>query len=203
MHDHPDDDTDDTETLKENLRQLRKALAREKQDSARLAAETQERLEEANDYLERREEVTNWFWEDDCNNLWDEHDELLERHSKLVADWNRALPRINAGRPSPGRGRPLAASEAQVDRVHALRVQGRSYDAIVAMTGLSKQTVRTILTATDQRKRKARQAARRESVRDAVRRHRERTRQREALRGKLDELRARIATTLKVAKGLA
>jgi hypothetical protein len=59
-----------------------------------------------------------------------------------VRDWNRFV--ANANGPQP-RGRPLHASDEQVQEVRQHRKTGASLRAIAAMTGLSLATVRTIL----------------------------------------------------------
>jgi hypothetical protein len=80
-----------------------------------------------------------WTWEP----FWDEHHKTIDDYNDLVRDWNKYLPLINGcARP---RGRPLAASEAQVAEVKRLRKSGRSLRGIVDDTNLGLNTVRTIV----------------------------------------------------------
>lgn len=78
-----------------------------------------------------------WTWEP----FWDEYAELIDEHNKLIRKWNRYLPLIRQQPP----GRPLAASDDEVEFVLRLRKAGRSLRAIMEETGLSFQTVRTIV----------------------------------------------------------
>jgi hypothetical protein len=77
--------------------------------------------------------------------LSDAYCDILDKHQKLVKDWNRFVwqyNRVVAPRPS---GRPLAASDAQIADVVKRRKAGASLRAIVANTGLGLRTVRSIL----------------------------------------------------------
>jgi hypothetical protein len=74
---------------------------------------------------------------------WNEHKQLVADYNKLVRRWNQYLPLIN--REPRNVGRPLAASDAQVAEVRKLRKAGRSLRGIAEDTGLSLDTVRTIV----------------------------------------------------------
>jgi hypothetical protein len=80
-----------------------------------------------------------WTWKP----FWDGYADLIERHSALVRQWNKAVPILNAGLQDVGR--PLAASEAQVATVLRLHKQGKSLRWIVDETSLGLRTVRTIV----------------------------------------------------------
>ncbi len=74
---------------------------------------------------------------------WDEHNRPVDDYNALVRKWNKYLPLINSkSRPV---GRPLAASDAQVQYVQDLRLDGRSLGGIAEDTSLSLDTVRTIV----------------------------------------------------------
>jgi hypothetical protein len=89
--------------------------------------------------VEARDGRETWTWEP----FWDEHYELVDNYNKLVDRWNRFLPLIN-GKDRPI-GRPLAASEAQVDKVRRLHKDGMSLRDIMIETNLGFSTVRTIV----------------------------------------------------------
>ncbi len=128
----------------------------------------------------------------------DKYNELLGDYNNLVGRWNREF----AGR-SPGR--PLAASETQVDEVRRLRKDGLSLRLIVAETNLGLRTVRTIIekdAGTDRTSK--REAEKRKRMFDKMRAREWRDRKRS-----LDQLPKRIAATqrdgdelIKAAKGL-
>jgi hypothetical protein len=99
-----------------------------------------------------------WTWEP----FWDKRSKLIADYNDLVHRWNRFLPLIN-GRTQPV-GRPLGASDAQVDEVKRLHKRGVSLRGICDHTSLSFRTVRTILgriDGTDRTTRKHRDRAHR------------------------------------------
>jgi hypothetical protein len=80
-----------------------------------------------------------WTWKP----FWDEHNKLVDDYNDLVRDWNKYLPLIN--RETNPVGRPLGATEAQVDEVIKLRKRGMSLRAIADEVEIGLNTVRTIV----------------------------------------------------------
>ena len=77
-----------------------------------------------------------------------DHADLLDKHSKLVRDYNSLVKEWNThfGHREPqGPGRPLQASKEQIAKVNKLRRAGAPLCGIADESGLSLQTVRTIL----------------------------------------------------------
>jgi uncharacterized coiled-coil protein SlyX len=72
-----------------------------------------------------------------------QYQKILDDYGALIRDWNKYLPLIN-GEPRPV-GRPLAASEAQIDTVRKLHKDRMSLRDIMIETNLSFSTVRTIV----------------------------------------------------------
>ena len=121
----------------------------------------------------------NWLFDGEQTELWEKHEELLDEFDKLVREWNRFVPKYNAvvaERPLRGRGRPHAASETQEAEVLRLKNGGASYGVIVAVTGLSAKTVRTIVTAPQKAERERRKLKKRILNREAAARYRARMR---------------------------
>ena len=85
-------------------------------------------------------------WIKDCEAYHDRYVELLKQ-------WNKFVPRYNAAILQRNVGRPLAASEAQAERVRKLHKQGMSLRGIVEETSLGLRTVRTIVDQGDGRDR--------------------------------------------------
>jgi hypothetical protein len=77
-----------------------------------------------------------WSW----SPFVDRHNDLVDRWNALVKDWNRYARFTRA----QDVGRPLAASDAQVQAVLKLRKASKSLRDIEIETGLSLRTVRTI-----------------------------------------------------------
>jgi len=74
-----------------------------------------------------------------------EGDTWFARYSELLKRWNAAVADFNATlRPRPV-GRPLLASEAQIEAVLGLRKRGTSLRAIADETSLGLSTVRSII----------------------------------------------------------
>ena len=99
----------------------------------------------------------NWLFDSAQTELWEKHAELLDEFNKLQRDWNRFVPKYNAvvaDQPLRGRGRPRAASEAQ--EAEACGQRAAPHSVIVAATGLSAKTVRTIVTAPQKAERERR-----------------------------------------------
>src|SRR5262245_16501706 len=89
--------------------------------------------------------------DDDGNwttSAWDERTlQIRSDYHAIVRDWNRFVPEYNATVVPRHRnvGRPLAASDAQVDEVRKLRKQGMSLRDIAEETSLGLRTVCTIV----------------------------------------------------------
>jgi hypothetical protein len=93
-------------------------------------------------YMELIDNAGTWR---EATGVWEAHDALVEKHRDLVTRWNRNVDRFNAIAAPKNIGRPLAASEAQIARVRALRKNGTSLRDIAMETNLGFQTIRTIL----------------------------------------------------------
>ena len=214
--DHPDDQFDDSDILKENLRHVRGRLAdkeRDLQAADAMVAEMRGEIERQGELLERWIEVFdmqmnedgNWLFDSAQTELWEKHAELLDEFNKLLRDWNRFVPKYNAvvaDQPLRGRGRPRAASEAQEAEVLRLKNGGASYSVIVAATGLSAKTVRTIVTAPQKAERERRKLKKRILNREAAARYRARTCGRALIEKEVNESAKRQAKLIKAAKGL-
>lgn len=83
-----------------------------------------------------------------------EHNALVAKHNELTRKWNAKLL---GGQPV---GRPLNASETQIKTVLEMRERGTSLRTIAEETGLSLNTVRTVV----DKKRDAGRAARRHKM---------------------------------------
>src|SRR6267143_2194893 len=75
--------------------------------------------------------------------LFNEHNDLISRYNKLVRRFNANIASVQPV------GRPIAASEAQQDRVLKLHKAGRSSRWIAEETGLSRRTVTTVIEKSD------------------------------------------------------
>jgi hypothetical protein len=82
-----------------------------------------------------------YLFSTDVRALFADYDQLRTEHAAMA----RELKPLGRAVTERNRGRPIAASEAQIERVRTLRKAKRSLRAIVADTGLSLRTVRTIL----------------------------------------------------------
>ena len=89
-----------------------------------------------------------WSWGDTIMQM---YDALWDRYTELRAKWNKLVPEYNAVVAPKLRnfGRPLGASPAQREDVLRRRRAGESLRRIVDATGLSFQTVRTIIDKKD------------------------------------------------------
>jgi hypothetical protein len=122
-------------------------LRREVDEQRDLVRRMAENVEDCGNALETWRDVLDmeltedgdWTWKP----FWDAHNALVEKHNALVAQWNKYVPILNRqGQPI---GRPLAASEAQVETVLNLRKLGHSLRSILEETSLGFSTVRTII----------------------------------------------------------
>ena len=78
------------------------------------------------------------------------HQQLFDDYNALVTRQNKLVRRFNANIASVQPvGRPIAASEAQQDRVLKLHKAGRSSRWIAEETGLSRRTVTTVIEKSD------------------------------------------------------
>ncbi len=214
--DHPDDQTDDPDILKENLRHVRRRLAdkeRDLQAADAIVAEMREEVEQQGELREhwieafdmQMNEDGNWLFDREQTELWAKHEELLDEFNKLVRAWNRFVAEYNAvvaERPLRGRGRPHAASETQEAEVLRLKNGGASYGVIVAATGLSPKTVRTIVTAPRKAERERRKLKKRILNKEAAARYRAKMGGRALIEKEVNESAKRQAKLIKAAKGL-
>src|SRR5258706_8078817 len=79
----------------------------------------------------------------DHQQLFNEHNDLISRYNKLVRRFNANIVRVQPV------GRPIAASEAQQDRVLKLHKAGKSPRWIADEMGLSRRTVTTVITKSE------------------------------------------------------
>jgi DNA-binding CsgD family transcriptional regulator len=87
-----------------------------------------------------------WHW---AEGLIQDRDKWFNEFTKLLAEWNKFVPRYNARIDPRNMGRPLQASEAQCQRVLQRRKSGQSLRSIAEEMTLSLQTVRTIIDRKD------------------------------------------------------
>jgi hypothetical protein len=154
------------ETPPENIDDLKAQLA----DAERRTAEVKQERDEARDLIHRMQEQVEdssavidrwveafemqlnaageWTW---SAGLMERHNALVERYNALLRDWNKFVRQYNAAIAPKQIGRPLDASPAQCAQVLKLRNgKGRkSLRGIAEETGLTLQTVRTILDKKD------------------------------------------------------
>jgi hypothetical protein len=125
-------------------------LRAEVDEGRTLVAEMREHVAGTCENLDGWIEAFDMVLGDDGNYRWvagmaERNAELHERYMALLREWNAFVPRYNAVvTPRHVVGRPLAASEAQVREVHALRKAGKSLRQIATLTGLGLRTVQTI-----------------------------------------------------------
>ncbi len=75
--------------------------------------------------------------------LFDDYNALATRHNKLVRRFNANIASVQPV------GRPIAASEAQQDRISKLHKAGRSSRTIAEEIGLSRRTITTVIGKSD------------------------------------------------------
>jgi hypothetical protein len=133
----------------------------------------------------------------------DHHNELVDKHNALVRDWNRFVPDYNAAVRRRNVGRPLAASEAQIETVLKLHKAGTSLRDIAKDTSLGLRTVRTIIDKRDGIDRTTVKYLERIAPdRAAAARWRARKRTRDGLPKRINETLAKGRELVKEAKGL-
>lgn len=199
---HPDDDTDDVGVLQDNLRQLRRKVEEQHQEleAARtLVASMREQVEEEAELRQSWIDVFDMQLGDDGAWQFDRsQSEILDRlvalhddHKALISKWNRFVSEYNAivaPKPVGAKGRPIAASDEQIERVRQLRRDGRSYSQIVDSTGLSLQTVRTIVAGPVKASEERRKLVRMTLNKEAAARYRARKRERDAMPSRIASL---------------
>jgi hypothetical protein len=139
------------------------------------------------------------------DNLRTKFDELVDKYQGLVKRWNSFVGQYNAAIRRQPVGRPLNASEAQCQRVLKLHKDGMSIRAIIDETGLSMQTVRTIIGRenwTDRASKKHLERIDYKPVREMAIKAKARKRVRDALPRQITKVLAECADLLKEAKGL-
>ena len=135
-----------------------KQLTEERDAERKLVTEMREHVEQANERIEDGQRmVDNWIegfdmiLNDDGNWTWSKFvqdcEDIANRYMELQSKWNRHVGEFNEFHASKFRpiGRPLQASAAQCSQVLKLRAKGCSYREIIDDTGLSIQTIRTII----------------------------------------------------------
>ena len=166
-----------------------------------------EHVHEANEQTDEWIQAFDMVPDDEGRWIWKvsviEGDEWLDKYRDLVREWNKWIPHYNAMVRPRNIGRPLAASETQCAEVLKLRKAHMSLRGIAEETGLTLQTVRTIIS---QRKRTDRTSIKHLSRIDPDRAGMKlwlaKKRMRDGLPKKIHELRATGDELLKEAKGL-
>jgi hypothetical protein len=112
-----------------------------------LVTRLREQEEDADNLLESWIGAFNMVMNEDGKYSWspfvEQYDKLVDKYADLVRRWNKYITIFNAQNRNVGR--PLAASEAQVEEVRRLRREGRSLRGIADDTSLGFPTVRTIV----------------------------------------------------------
>ena len=150
-------------------------------------------------------EAGKWIFDPNQDKLWEAYSDLLDRHQKLLRDWNKFVGKYNATVTARDLGRPLAASDAQVKDVLKRRKDGASLRAIASATSLSLRTVRTIVDndqGTGRTSKRTNELRRREFDRLRAAAYRARKKARDQLPKKITETRDSGAALVKAAKGL-
>jgi hypothetical protein len=135
--------------LKADISKLEDLVTRQ-DEHVRDCGEQIERWVQAFDMVQDAEGV--WKW----RSSFVEGQEWFEKYRELLKEWNRFVPDYNAAVRHRNVGRPLAASDAQVEQVLKLHKQGSSLRDIAEETSLGLRTVRTIIDRPDWRDRTSR-----------------------------------------------
>jgi hypothetical protein len=182
-------------------------LKAERDEARHLIDQMVEQVSDGNAVIERWKEAFDMALNDKGVWTWDpfiqRYDDLVSRYNELLAKWNRFVPTYNANVAPQPIGRPLDASSAQCALVLRLRRTGKSFRAVADETGLSLQTVRTIVgrdAGTDRTS--ARRLERIQPDKAASNRERARKRTRDALPRAMAETVEKAEKLLKEAKGL-
>jgi hypothetical protein len=147
---------DQVAKLEDELKQRNRQIADLKRDLDKandLVVRQHEHLRDASDMIDQwkqafemeQNDKDEWVWKASFT----EGDEWFAKHQAIVRNWNAFVPRYNAVVQPRNVGRPLAASDAQVVQVRALRKRGMSLRNIAEETNLGLPTVRTIVGRVD------------------------------------------------------
>ena len=122
----------------ERVRELKEEI----QSTWDAVSRANEQTQEWYDLLQRAKEAYGGDAE-----FWERYDALRDERNELLKEWNKFVPQYNAAVAPKLRnfGRPLAASPVQRADVLKRRGKGQSLRSIAGDTGLSFQTVRTII----------------------------------------------------------
>ncbi len=204
------------EELKADLRYRDDQIKELRQDNSRafdLVAEMREQVEDSNALTQSWIEVFEmeqdedgvWIFDRRQSKVWDDYSRLLEKHRKLIREWNKFIGDYNRAVAPRGMGRPLDASEVQVKKVLKLRKAKASLRTIAQQTGLGLRTVRTIVgkdAGTDRTGKRTNLLRKREIDRLKAAEYRVRKRARDQLPKRITEIQKRGETLVKAAKGL-
>jgi hypothetical protein len=140
------------EQLLDRIKELErrtKELTAERDEERNLNSRLRDHSDEAHAMIEQWKYAFDMVLDDDGKWSWkpwiEERDDIMRRYLDLLKKWNRAVGDFNAKVDPRPIGRPLAASEQQIDKVRKLRKAKASLREIVKQTGLGFQTVRTII----------------------------------------------------------
>jgi hypothetical protein len=183
-----------------------KELRDELDERNRLVDEMREYIEDHRQALENWIEVFDmhqddagvWRYDPRQMDLAKSYVDLCDVHNKLVGKWNKFVGIYNQKIDPQPPGRPLAASEAQIDDVLKRRKAGESLRGIAAATGLGVKTVRSVLSGSE-RTAKLRRAEFNRQRAAAFRARHNRAKQ---LEKDVTDLGKRSAALIKAAKGL-
>lgn len=149
--------------LEDKVRELERRLQdvkRELDEAHDLVQRQNENVRDANELIETWIQAFEMVHNDEGDWVWSpayvDGREWLDKYETLLREWNAAVENFNDVLAPRNVGRPLAASEAQVETVLKLRKQGRSLRWIVEETSLGLQTVRTIVDGKDRKDRTSR-----------------------------------------------
>jgi hypothetical protein len=200
----------DIQGLRDQLTDAERRIAElkaERDEARTLVDQMVEQVSDGNAVIERWKEAFDMTLNDKGLWTWDpfiqRYDDLVIRYNELLAKWNKFVPTYNANVAPQPIGRPLDASSAQCAVVLKLRKTGKSFRAVADQTGLSLQTVRTILgrdAGTDRTS--ARRLQRIQPDKASSNRERARKRTRDALPRAMAETMDKAGKLLKDAKGL-
>ena len=199
----------DLERQDEQIKELRQ----ERGEAYDLVDDMRDRIEDSNALIDswievfqmQQDENGIWIFDRKQSDLWNNHQELQERHRKLVRDWNRFIRNYNATVAPRQVGRPIEASDAQVKEVRKLRKSKSSLRAIAERTNLGLRTVRTIVEqdqGTDRKSKQANLLRKREFDRMKAADYRARKKARGQLPARIDQTLKRGKELVKAAKGL-
>jgi hypothetical protein len=188
--------------------------ARRERDEARdLVSRMEEQVKDSRAIIEQWVEAfdmtlgDNGNWQHTSPHLVDRWNDLVERYNDLLKKWNQFVPDYNAIVAPKVRsvGRPLAASDTQIQAVLKLAKAGKSIRTIMDETNLGMQTVRTIIGREDWTDRASRRRLEKldyKPIREAMMSARARKRTRNALPKMIAETLAAGTELLKEAKGI-